>query len=90
MEHHKKRVRVVVRQWIPRKLPKQISIARVNELVKEIYPKLKKILYVGWCKRVINGKKVIVYLAATGDSGIIARKVFKTSEDFGQDIWIVS
>ncbi len=46
-------------------------------------------MYVGWARRVIEGKKQIVYLAATGDSGIEARKAFKTSENFGEDIWMI-
>jgi hypothetical protein len=89
MRTQKKKFRIIVRPWTPRKIPYQIPMTRIKELMQEAYPKLKKVVYVGWVRRVVDGKKQIIYLAATGDSGIEARKVFKTSENFGEDIWLI-
>ena len=85
----KKRFRVIMRPWIPRRLPYDVSITKVQEVLRDIYLKLKKVVYVGWARRVIDGKRQIIYLVATGETGSEARKVFKTSEAFGEDIWIV-
>src|SRR5579862_3685016 len=84
MRTKKKKFRVIIRPWIPRKLPYDVPMTRAKEILKGAYPKLKKVVYVGWARRVHDGKRQIVYLAATGDSGIEARKVFKTSEHFGE------
>ena len=89
MQTKRKKFRILIRPWVPRKIPYQIPMDRVKEILKEAYPKLKKVVYVGWSRRIYDGKKQIVYLAATGDSGIEARKVFKTSENFGEDIWLI-
>jgi len=77
MKTQKKKFRIIVRPWIPRKIPYQILTTNVKMILEEAYPKLKKVVYVGWARRLYDGKKQIIYLAATGDSGIEARKVFK-------------
>ncbi len=82
-------MRIIVRPWIPRKLPYQIPMTRVKEVLQVAYPKLKKVVYVGWSRRMSNGKRILIYLAATGDTGLEARKAFKTSEQFGEDIWLI-
>lgn len=79
-----------MRPWVPRKLPYQIPMTRVKEILQEAYPELKSVVYVGWARRIHKGKKTLMYLAATGSSGIDARKAFKTSTDFGKDIWIIN
>lgn len=84
-----RKIRVIVRPWTPRKLPKQISIKRVDDVVEKAYPKMKKLLYVGWVRRNVNGKRRLLFLAATGDTPSEARTVFKQSENFGEDVWIV-
>lgn len=89
MRKQKKKFRVIVRPWTPRNIPYQISTELYNAILKEAYPKLKKVVYVGWARRVYDNKKQIIYLVATGETGIEARKAFKTSENFGEDIWVV-
>ncbi|SRR6266403_1392528 len=89
MKTPKKKFRIIVRPWVPRKIPYQILTEQFNAILKEAYPKLKKVVYIGWAKRVYEGKKQIIYLVATGDTGIESRKIFKTSENFGEDIWVV-
>ncbi len=90
MKIAKKKFRIIIRQWTPRKLPYDLPMARVKEILHDAYPKLKMVVYVGWARRVYEDKKQIIYLAATGDTGIEARKIFKTSEKFGEDIWVIS
>lgn len=90
MKQLKKKFRIIVRPWVPRQLPYQIPMDHVKEILKIAYPKLKKVVYVGWARRVIDGKKQIVYLAATGETGPEARKIFKASQNFGEDIWVIS
>lgn len=90
MRAQKPKIRVIVRPWTPRKTPYSIQIEKVNEIVKEAQPNIKAILYVGWARRNINGKRVLQYLVATGDTASEARKVFKTSEKFGEEIWVLS
>ena len=89
MRTKKKKFRIIVRPWVPRKVPYQIPMTRVKEILTEAYPNLKKVVYVGWARRIIDGKKQIIYLAATGETGLEARKNFKKSEEFGENIWIV-
>lgn len=90
MRTKKRKFRIIIHPWVPRKIPYDIPMTRVKDILKDAYPKLKKVVYVGWARRVYDGKKQIVYLAATGDSGIEARKVFKISEKFGEDIWLIA
>ena len=90
MREKKPKIRVIVRPWTPRKIPYAISFQKVNGIIKEAQPKVKAILYVGWSRRNVEGKKVLQYLVATGSTSSEARKAFKLSEDFGENIWIVS
>jgi hypothetical protein len=89
MRTPKKKFRIIMRPWVPRKLPYDLPMTRVKEILKEAYPNLKKVVYVGWSRRVIEGKKQIIYLAATGETGPEARRTFKMSENFGEDIWLI-
>ncbi|HWY79266.1 MAG TPA: hypothetical protein VNW29_02820 [Candidatus Sulfotelmatobacter sp.] len=89
MRATKKKFRVIVRPFIPRKVPYQIPTALVDTVIQEALSKLKKVVYVGWNKRVREGKKQYFFFVATGDTGPEARKIFKTSENFGEDIWLI-
>lgn len=83
----KKKVRVIVRPWIPRNIPFTIPAEQAKQVLEGAYPKLKKVVYIGWAKRYVNGRRVLRYVAATADTTIDARKVFKYSEDYGENIW---
>lgn len=87
MIKHKPKIRVIVRPWTPRIIPYAIPTAAVRDILKEAYPQLKKVLYVGWIKRKENNKSVLYYLAATGETAGEARKNFKKSVNYGIDIW---
>jgi hypothetical protein len=89
MRETKKKFRIIVRPWTPRKIPYQIPMTGIKEILTEAYPNLKKVVYVGWARRIFDKKKQIIYLAATGDTGLQARKAFKTSEEFGENIWVI-
>ncbi|MBA3724287.1 MAG: hypothetical protein H0W89_05370 [Candidatus Levybacteria bacterium] len=84
-----RKIRIIVRPWVPRKLPYQIPMARVKEVLQEAYPQLKTVVYVGWARRTMDNRKLLIYLAATGETGLEARKAFKKSEKFGEDIWVI-
>jgi hypothetical protein len=86
----RKKFRVIVRPWIPRKLPYQVATLQVKEVLKEAYPKLGLVVYVGWIRKIIKGQKKLLYLVATGNTSIEARKAFKLSEDLGKNVWIVN
>lgn len=83
----KKKIRVIVRPWTPRNIPYTIPAENAKKILEDAYPKIKKVLYIGWTKRMVNGKRMLKYLAATADSTIDARKIFKYSEEFGENIW---
>jgi hypothetical protein len=85
----KKKTRIIVRPWTPRKIPYVVSKQRVNEVISEARPKIKAILYVGWVRRKVDNKRKILFLAATGATASEARTAFKKSEDFGENIWLI-
>jgi hypothetical protein len=89
MRKKKAKLRVIVRPWTPRKIPYAISIEHVNRIMQEAKPKIKAVIYVGWARRKMNEKRMLLYLAATGNTASEARKAFKTSENFGEDIWLI-
>lgn len=90
MTKRKKKFRIIIRPWVPRKIPYDLPMTRVQQILQEAYPHLKKVVYVGWSRRVYEDKKQIIYLAATGDTGPEARKAFKMSERFDEDIWLIN
>ncbi len=83
----KKKVRIIVRPWIPRRIPYLISANLVKKKIEFAYPKLKKVLYVGWVRRKVNGRSSLLYLAATADTTKDARFLLKKGELYGENIW---
>lgn len=81
------KTRIIIRPWTPRIIPYYISVDSVKQSLLVAYPKLKKVLYVGWAKRKVNGKAKFFYLAATGDTTRQAREVLKKSDAFGENVW---
>lgn len=90
MSDQKRKIRVIIRPWTPRNIPHQIPVEKVKEVLETAYPKLGKILYVGWAKRKVEGKRKLFYLATTGDTPSEAREKLKKSENYGEDIWNLS
>ena len=89
MRRRKTKIRIIVSPLIPRKMPYSITKEQINQLMKEARPKIKSVIYVGWARRKIDGKRRLLYLMATGSTSPEARKTFKTSENFGEDIWLI-
>jgi len=87
MKPHPKKIRIIVRPWTPRFIPFEIPSDAVNIIMRDAYPQLKKIVYVGWIRRVQGDKNVLLYLAATGDTAKEARHAFKHSTEFGLNVW---
>lgn len=82
--------RIIVKPIVPLKVPYAISIAMMESFLADNVDKFQTILYFGWGRRIIDGKKQLVFLAATGNTSLVARKAFKKSTAFGEDIWIIS
>ncbi len=85
----KDKTRIIIRPWTPRTVPSSLPEAPIKQALKEAYPKLKKIVYIGWAKRKVNGKRVLWYLAATGETTKEAREHLKKSELYGENVWIL-
>lgn len=85
----KKRFRVVIRPWSPRRQPYIVTEADIEACISFAYPKLREVLYIGWAKRTIQGKRATLYLAATGATSAEARKIFKSSDAYGEDVWLI-
>jgi len=83
-----KHVRVIIRQWMPRKA-QPIPIETVRAFIQTEYDKLQNVLYVGWSRKKVNGKLSVQLIAATGKSSLEARKNFKTSNAIGTNIWVL-
>ena len=85
----KQRFRVIVRPWVPKKIPHTIPSEHVTALIEQIRPILKPLVYAGWCKRKENGKRILRYLLATGYTMSEALTAFKVSARYGVDVWKV-
>jgi len=89
MTKKSKKIRVIIRPFIPRRNTYPILINDLKNFIEKERCKFKKYLYVGWQKRAINGKKQLRYFIATGDTLQEARKNFKKSESFNENIWYI-
>ncbi len=83
-----KNVRVIIRHWMPRKT-QPIPIDTVRTFIQTEYNKLQNVLYVGWARIQVNGKRSVQLIAATGKSSLEARKNFKTRNTIGTNVWIL-
>ena len=81
-------VRVIIRQWMPRKA-QPIPIETIRTFIETEYDKLQNVLYVGWVRIQVDGKRSVQLIAATGQSSLEARKNFKTSNAIGTNIWVL-
>lgn len=89
MSRHNQKPRIVVKPFVPRKVPYQIPIQKIDEFIKKEHQKIKKVLFVGWARRKIDGKRKLLFLAATGETTTTARKNFKESYNFGDEVWVI-
>jgi hypothetical protein len=85
-----KKIRVVVRQVMPRNKLKDIPVIRLNRFVDENYPKFEKILYIGWCRRIVKEKKELRLIASTGTSLKEARIRFKNYDIDNYKVWDIT
>lgn len=84
------KIRVIVRPWIPKGKIPHIPQETIQETMNTYFEKLKPVIYVGWSMRKYHGKRLLLYLMATGNTSKEARSNFKKNEDFGQTIWDLS
>lgn len=90
MSGEKRKYRIVIRPWIPRRKVHPIPMSVVEETINNNRDKLQKAIYAGWSRRIVDGKRTIVYLLATGITTREARDNFKKSEEFGENVWQLS
>jgi len=89
MKKKSKKIRVIVKPFIPRRNTYPILINDLKNLIEKERHKFKKYLYIGWQKRVIDGKKQLRYFIATGETLKEARNNFKKSDRFNENIWYI-
>jgi hypothetical protein len=74
---HRKKLRVIVRPWQPRNLPYPVSQTRLKAFIQTHVSSFDEIVYLGWVRRLENGKRVVKFLVATGPTRLIAKQHFK-------------
>lgn len=84
-----KKLRIIVRPWNPVKPPYEVTKDMIRNYLSVHDNKLQNVLYMGWIRRKIDDKKQIIFLCATGKDGREARKRFKYSEAWEQEVWLI-
>lgn len=85
----KRRFRIIVRPWVPRKLPYEVNEKILESKITEIFGNLDKTIYVGWKRRIVNNKKQLFYIITTGSSSSEARKNFKELKSENETFWVI-
>jgi len=85
MQH--KKLRVIVRPWQPRNLPYQISQNQLKTFVQTHASVFDEIVYLGWVRRIENGKRVAKFMVATGPTRIVAKQRFKVGTIEEGGLW---
>ena len=86
----RKKLRVIVRPWQPRNLPFPVSQQQLKTFIQTHVHLFDEILYLGWVRRKESERRVVKFIVATGPSRLIAKKRFKESEKFDQEIWEIT
>lgn len=83
----RKKLRVIVRPWQPRNVPYPISQTRLKAFIQTHVYYFDEVLYLGWVRRLEEGKRVAKFIVATGPTRLIAKQRFKESTQFGSEVW---
>jgi len=79
--------RIIIRPWMPRKLPFTLKRSQIESFIQKTSSQLDTVIYAGWIRKVSEGKRTIHFIVATGKTATEARKRFKTSSQYGQEVW---
>lgn len=86
----RKKLRVIVRPWQPRNLPYPVSQRQLKTFIQTHVHLFDEILYLGWIRRMEDGKRVVKFIVATVETRLIAKKRFKESFEFGTEVWEIT
>lgn len=76
--------------------PQQFDEAKLESFIINNHKLFKKYIYLGWVKRTfpkaegISAKKELRFFVATSDDKSVLKKIHKTGERFGVDVWDVT
>ena len=87
---HRKKLRVIVRPWQPRNLPYPVSQTRLKAFIQTHVTSFDEIVYLGWVRRLEEGKRVVKFLVATGPTRLIAKQRFKEGNITDGQLWEIT
>jgi hypothetical protein len=76
--------------------PQQFDEAKLENFIKNNYKLFKKYIYLGWVKRTfpvdgrLSAKKELRFFVATSDEKKELKKLHKSGEEFGANVWDVT
>lgn len=80
---------IIVRPWQPRNLPYTVTQTQLKAFVQTHADSFDEVVYLGWVRRVEDGKKVVKFVVATGPTRLVAKQRFKESTAYGSEVWEV-
>jgi hypothetical protein len=86
----RKKLRVIVRPWQPRNLPYPVSQTRLKFFIQTHVTSFDEIVYLGWVRRLEEGKRVVKFLVATGPSRLVAKQRFKEGNITDGQLWEIT
>ena len=84
---NRKKLRVIVRPWQPRNIPFAISQEHLKDFIQTHVLEFDEVLYLGWVRRLEDGKRVVKFLVATGPTRLVAKNRFKEGEITDGEVW---
>ena len=86
----RKKLRVIVRPWQPRNLPYPVSQTQLKAFIQTHVSLFDEIVYLGWVRRLEDGKRVVKFLVATGPTRLIAKQRFKEGSVTDAQLWEIT
>lgn len=71
-------------------MPYPITQTQLKTFIQTHVNYFDEIIYLGWVRRLENGKRVAKFMVATGPTRFIAKQRFKESEVFGTEVWEIA
>jgi hypothetical protein len=87
---HRKKLRVIVRPWQPKNLPYAVTQTHLKTFIQTHVAVFDEILYLGWARRVVDGKRVIKFFVATGPTRLVAKQRFKEGAPAEGELWEIN
>jgi len=86
----RKKLRVIVRPWQPRNIPYPVSQIQLKTFIQTHVESFDEILYLGWVRRLEEGKRVVKFIVATGQTRLQAKQRFKEGTVSDTGVWEIS